>query len=117
MDSRKDAVNEAASLWGILPYDGNYRILLHDDLSQLPFPDGCFDLVWNFSALWHVANPEALLSEMARVTTNLLLVIVPNRKQVGYLLRKYVLDKEFSLLSMKSGQGQAQFVRFCPGKA
>jgi SAM-dependent methyltransferase len=62
---------------------------------QLPFPDHAFDLVWNHAALWHVRGVEGLLRELVRVSRRLILIAVPNRWQVGYILRKFVLDKEF----------------------
>lgn len=95
VDSKKDKVDEAAELWGILPYDGQYEIIYQDDLSKLPFADKSFDLVWNFAALWHVKEAEELLSEMARVSSNLIVIFVPNQRQMGYILRKHLLDREF----------------------
>ena len=72
------------------------HLVEHGDLAHLPFGDGTFDLVWNHAALWHVgAQAEALLSEMARVARRVVLVVMPNRWQVGYLMRKYVVDRPF----------------------
>ena len=79
------------------------RFVHHADWGQLPFPDDSFDLAWNWAALWHLSDrspegaqrPEALLREMARVSRRVVFVAMPNRAQVGYLLRKYVLEREF----------------------
>ncbi len=95
VDPQKENVEEAARIWKLLPYDGSCDILCHSDLSHLPFADASFDLTWNFAALWHVAKPARLLAEMARVTSNLALIILPNRFQLGYPLRKYFLDRKF----------------------
>lgn len=95
VDSKKEKVDETIKLWGMLPYNGRHEIIYQDSLSQLPFADRSFDIVWNFAALWHVKEAEALLSEMARVSSNLILVFMPNRLQIGYLLRKYLLDRDF----------------------
>lgn len=95
VDSNEENVDEALQIWKLLPYDGNYEILYHEDLSRLPFGDASFKLVWNFAALWYVRQVESFLSEMARVSSNFVLIFVPNKKQVGYLLRKYLLDKRF----------------------
>lgn len=96
VDQKKENVDEASALWKILPHDvGMYEIVCHEDLSRLPFGDGKFDLVWNFAAMWHVQEPESLLSEMARVSSNLVLIFMPNVKQIGFQLRKYVLDRNF----------------------
>ncbi len=71
-------------------------LIHHADLARLPFPDRSFDLVWNHAALWHVGEQaDALLREMARLTQRAVLVAMPNRWQVGYVLRKHVVDKGF----------------------
>lgn len=95
VDSQEEKVNEAMQTWKLFPYDGKYEVLYHEDLSRLPFGDASFELVWNFAALWYIRQVESLLSEMARVSSNLVLIFVPNKKQIGYLLRKYLLDKRF----------------------
>ncbi len=95
VDPQKENVEKAAAIWRLLPYDNSYDILWNSDLSHLPFPDASFDLAWNFAALWHVGKPALLLAEMARVTSNLLLIVLPNRIQLGYPLRKYFLDRKF----------------------
>jgi hypothetical protein len=95
VDSKEEKVKEALQIWKLLPYDGNYEVLYHEDLSRLPFRDASFKLVWNFAALWYVRQVESLLGEMARVSSNFVLIIVPNKKQIGYLLRKYLLDRKF----------------------
>lgn len=66
------------------------------DPRRLPFADRRFDLVWNFAALWHVAGGAgALIHEMARVSRDLVFIAMPNQAQLGYLLRKYAIDKAF----------------------
>jgi hypothetical protein len=79
------------------------RFVTHDDWARLPFPDNAFDLAWNWAALWHLSDgspatcelPAALLREMVRVSKKLVFVAMPNRVQVGYLLRKYILERDF----------------------
>jgi hypothetical protein len=75
----------------------------HANWRQLPFPDGAFDLAWNWAALWHLSDgtseradlPAHLLRELVRVSRRIIFVAMPNRVQVGYLLRKYVLERDF----------------------
>ncbi len=70
--------------------------LLHcPDTSRLPFPDASFDLAWCWAALWYLPDAAALLKELARVSHRLVFVAMPNRWNVGYLLRRYLIDKEF----------------------
>jgi SAM-dependent methyltransferase len=61
----------------------------------LPLPDNSFDLAWEWAALWHIADPAGLLREMARVSRNLVFVAMPNSLQVGYWMRKWILEREF----------------------
>jgi SAM-dependent methyltransferase len=95
VDTKRERIAEAGEMWSVLGSEKNCQIHCCPDLSNLPFSDGQFELAWNFAALWHTDAPRALLSEMARVSSNLILIVVPNKKQVGYLLRKYVLDRDF----------------------
>jgi hypothetical protein len=71
-------VEVAPSSWGCLPFDA-----------------GSFDLTWNWAALWHLRHPEALLHELVRLSRRVIFVAMPNRVQVGYLARKYLLEREF----------------------
>jgi SAM-dependent methyltransferase len=65
------------------------------DWSHLPFADGAFDLGWEWAGLWYLRDAAGLLRELARVSRRVVFVAMPNRRQVGYLLRKYVLEPEF----------------------
>lgn len=88
-------------IWGELGLEA--EPVCHPDWERLPFADGSFDLAWNWAALWHLSDgspagrlrPEGLLRELARVSRRAVLVAMPNRLQVGYLLRKYVLERDF----------------------
>lgn len=67
----------------------------HADLAHLPFDDNSFDLTWEWAGLWYLPNAEALLKELVRVSRKLVFVAMPNRVQVGYLMRKYLLERDF----------------------
>jgi hypothetical protein len=62
---------------------------------RLPFPDAHFDLTWQWAGLWYLRNPAGLLRELARTSRNLVFVAMPNNLQVGYWLRKLVIDRDF----------------------
>jgi SAM-dependent methyltransferase len=62
---------------------------------RLPFQDASFDLTWAWAALWYLPDPGATLRELARVSRRLVFVATPNRWQVGYLLRRFVIDRPF----------------------
>jgi SAM-dependent methyltransferase len=94
VDTNPERLQEVTRVWaeiGLAP-----SVVQGEDLTRLPFADRSFDLVWNHAALWHVGDQaDGLLREMARVSRKLVLVAMPNRWQVGYLTRKYVVDREF----------------------
>jgi SAM-dependent methyltransferase len=62
---------------------------------RLPFPDNSFDFAWEWAALWHISDPAGLLRELARVSRNLVLIAMPNNLQLGYWMRKWILEREF----------------------
>lgn len=62
---------------------------------RLPFTDRSFDLTWQWAGLWYIADPAGLLRELARTSRKLVFVAMPNTIQVGYWMRKLVLDREF----------------------
>lgn len=66
-----------------------------DRWGQLPFADRSFDLTWEWAGLWYIQNPAGLLRELARTSRNLVFVAMPNNIQVGYWMRKLVIDREF----------------------
>lgn len=43
--------------------------LFDADVRDMPFPDGAFDVVFDFGTCYHIANPERALAEIARVLT------------------------------------------------
>jgi SAM-dependent methyltransferase len=65
------------------------------DWGRLPFADGTFDLAWEWAGLWYLPDAQALLEELVRVSRRLVFVAMPNRWQVGYFMRKYLLEPEF----------------------
>ncbi len=67
----------------------------HTDWAHLPFEDNTFDMVWEWAGLWYLPDAAALLKELVRVSKNLVFVAMPNNIQVGYQLRKYVIDRDF----------------------
>lgn len=83
-------------IWtGDLGLSANLVRVSAQDWGKLPFPDGAFDLAWEWAALWHIGDPAGLLRELARVSRNLVLVAMPNSLQFGYWMRKWVLEREF----------------------
>ena len=80
-------------IWNELALEAQF--ILRHSWEELPFPDSVFDLTWNWAALWYLDDPEALLRELVRTSKRVVFVAMPNRVQVGYLLRKYLLERDF----------------------
>ena len=64
------------------------------DLSALPFPDRCFDLLLCTEVLEHIADPKVVIAEMARITTRggYVLITTPNPNNIVEKLG-YVIDR------------------------
>ena len=93
VDCVDERLNAITRIWGELSLPA--RFVLHRDFAQLPFEDNSFDLAWEWAGLWYLSDAEALLRELARVSRKLVFVAMPNSIQVGYLIRKYLIEREF----------------------
>lgn len=93
VDRNMERLEGVANIWARLKLPVN--LILHHDFGQLPFEDNSFDLAWEWAGLWYLPNAEQLLQELARVSRKLVFVAMPNNIQIGYLLRKYVIDRDF----------------------
>ncbi len=93
VDDNEERLADVGRVWGEL--DLPVSLVHQSPLVALPFADGSFDMVWNWAALWYLRDPATLLREMVRVSRRLVFVAMPNRLQVGYLLRRYVLERDF----------------------
>ena len=93
VDDNADRLAGVERVWHELGLDATFTAL--DPLTELPFPNKSFDLAWNWAALWYLPDAERLIGEMVRVSRNLVFIAMPNRAQLGYLMRKYILEKDF----------------------
>ena len=66
-----------------------------NEWGRLPFADNSFDMAWCWAALWYIPDPAGLLRELARVSRDIVFVAMPNNIQVGYWMRKLVIDRGF----------------------
>lgn len=82
-----------------------------DRWGQLPFADHSFDMTWCWAALWYIDNPAGLLAELARTSRKLVFVAMPNNLQVGYWMRKLVIDREFFATHDESWTGISRIRR------
>ena len=101
VDDHAERLAAVERIWGELALPA--RFVHHTAWERLPFADEAFDMVWNWAALWHLPDgspegartPESLLRELVRVSRRVVFVAMPNRAQVGYLMRKYLLERDF----------------------
>jgi len=93
VDDNPERLNGVRRIWGELELEG--RFVKVDDWSQLPFDNRSFDLCWEWAGLWYLDDPSALLQELVRTSRRLVFVAMPNRAQIGYLMRKYLLEPDF----------------------
>jgi SAM-dependent methyltransferase len=93
VDVNGERLEGVRRIWGELGLP--CRFVLHEDLTHLPFADDSFDLAWEWAALWYLPDAAGLLEELARVSRHLVFVAMPNRLQVGYWMRKLLVDREF----------------------
>jgi SAM-dependent methyltransferase len=93
VDSHTERLEGVKKIWARLKLPATF--VHHEDFTHLPFGDHSFDLAWEWAGLWYLPNAEALLKELVRVSRLLVFVAMPNNLQVGYLLRKYIIDRDF----------------------
>ena len=103
VDDHAQRLAAVERIWGEMGLSAQF--IHHGQWEHLPFADHTFDLAWNWAALWYLSagdrsseassRPETLLRELARVSRRVVFVAMPNRVQVGYLLRKYLLERDF----------------------
>lgn len=66
------------------------------DLFNMPFKDGSFDCVWNSGVMEHFSDKDIVrgLKEMARVSNDYVITLVPNAKAIFYRLAKWEAEKK-----------------------
>ncbi len=93
VDDNQRRLTAVQRIWGELGLPARFQ--LSPAMRSLPFPSASFDLAWQWAGLWYLFSPEALLKELCRVSRRLVFVAMPNPRQPGYLLRKYLVEPEF----------------------
>lgn len=95
VDVNEARLAEVRRVWRELGLDHRASFVLGPDPARFPFGDAHFDLVWNWAALWYLPDAASTLREMARTSARLVFTAMPNRLQMGYLLRRFVLERDF----------------------
>jgi methyltransferase family protein len=94
LDHDQERAKRIRELWDEirLPLDAKYV----QDFSSLPFKSNTFDMSWNFAAIWFVQDLDLFIAELARVTSKVIVIGVPNRTGLGYWLEKWAAGREIS---------------------
>jgi hypothetical protein len=86
LDHDRERVRRIQEVWQEVGLPVDAQVV--DGYESLPYPAGCFDMSWNFAAIWFVRQMDRFLSELARVTSKVVIIGVPNRAGLGYFLEK-----------------------------
>lgn len=95
VDDIPDRAEAVQRIWGELDLTPDMHVISPEGWGELPFDDNSFDMTWNWAALWYLPDAEALLKELVRTSRNLVFVAMPNNIQMGYWVRKHLIDKDF----------------------
>lgn len=93
IDHNSERLQGVKRIWAELNTPATF--IHQTDYTHLPFDNDSFDFTWEWAGLWYLSDPEGLLNELVRVSRNLVLVAMPNNLQIGYLMRKYLIDRNF----------------------
>lgn len=92
LDNDKKRIELIQKTWREM--DISLKIEYSKEFNSLSFADDSFDLSWNFSALWFVDDLSDFLKELTRVSSQAILLCVPNRSGMGYISQKILGFKE-----------------------
>jgi len=92
IDHDKSRLDYIKRTWKELDLDVN--LLYSSEYNNLPLTDKSIDLSWNFSALWFVQDLKKFFEELSRITKKVIVICVPNRAGIGYLIQKYLGKKD-----------------------
>jgi len=92
LDNDKSRITLIKKVWEELKLP--LKIEYSKDFQSLPFAKNSFDFSWNFSALWFVDDLSVFLKDLTRVTSQAILLCVPNRNGMGYISQKILGFKE-----------------------
>ncbi|NOZ28177.1 MAG: class I SAM-dependent methyltransferase [Chloroflexi bacterium] len=95
VDDEPERLAGVQRIWDELGLDVALVDVSESGWYPLPFDDRSFDLCWEWAGLWYLPNPGDLLRELVRCSRKVVFVAMPNRWQVGYFMRKYLIDRDF----------------------
>ena len=97
VDVDKTRLAKIKKYWEILNLDKKLKTFLinPDRIDKLPYKSDSFDLVWNFAALWFYKDADKIIKKMIDLSNKLVFISVNNKWQLGYPLRKFILDRNF----------------------
>lgn len=93
VDDNEARLDGVRRIWSELGLAAEFALC--PGMRVLPFASASFDLAWQWAGLWYLADAEALLQELCRVSRRLVFVAMPNPRQPGYLMRRHWVEKDF----------------------
>lgn len=87
MDHDQNRLEKIEEVWNKLNL--RFNPVFTTDYQTIPLDDRSIDMSWNFSALWFVSNIKTFLEELNRVTSRVIVLMVPNQSGLGYIHQKY----------------------------
>lgn len=72
--------------------------LINADASLIPFKNESFDLVFCSDLLHHLRNPDAVVREMARTSRKYIILIEPDRNNLGNFIDSLITKEERLIL-------------------
>lgn len=84
-DSDVEREGKIRAVWKEVKADAD--VVHIDDYGRLPFRDRSYDLSWNFASLLFITSLETCLAELARVSSKVIFICVPNTYNVFHVIR------------------------------
>lgn len=77
VDESEKRIGMTQAVWQRTGVNAEF-VLQNKGYSPLPFQTDSFDMSWNFASLWFVRELEEFLTELTRVTKNIIFICIPN---------------------------------------
>ncbi|OPX96106.1 MAG: biotin biosynthesis protein BioC [Syntrophorhabdus sp. PtaU1.Bin002] len=93
VDDDKERIQQIRRVWEGLSAKAHF-VCQSSGFNALPFRDKSFDLGWNFASVRFVADLNSFLNELARVSSKVIFICVPNEGNVWSFLMRLSQGKE-----------------------
>jgi len=97
VDYDENRVLKTRKNWELLRLSNSVKSIYvpKDNFINVDLKNESFDLTWNFAALWFFKDADKIINKMIDLSKKIVFISVNNKWQIGYPVRKYLLDKNF----------------------